>query len=286
METNLILWYRKKIITNRNILTLIFINNVLIIDHFHICDFLGSQKFSSGEESYTIIEQEIKNPKIFNMLAAYEKAQYPFILISDSGLMMHEDTLYDMTLCMADDVGLVHQMPFTCDRKGFAGSVEKVYFGTQHARMYMTINLLGINCVTGMSCLVRKECIDRVGGLKAFGHYIAEDYYIANEVVKQGWKIRIAPTPAQQNSGEYSISTWMERMIRWCKLRMRLSPLAYIEPLQECFSSAILAGILTNYLFEWNALVISACHILVWFIFDYLMLRITQVCEGKEGLCS
>ena len=63
---------------------------------------------------------------------------------------------------------------------------------------------------------------------------------------------------------------------------MRLSPLAYLEPLQECFSSAILAGIVTNYLFEWNALVIAACHILLWFILDYLMLRITQVCHENK----
>lgn len=60
------------------------------------------------------------------MLPAYEKAQYPYILISDSGLMMQENTLYDMVMCMSDNVGLVHQMPFTCDRKGFAASVEKV----------------------------------------------------------------------------------------------------------------------------------------------------------------
>ena len=211
------------------------------------------------------------------MLTAYDKAQYPFILISDSGLMMHEDTLYDMILSMKDDVGLVHQMPFTCDRKGFAGSVEKVYFGTQHARMYMTINLIGINCVTGMSCLIRKQCLEPIGGLKSFGKYIAEDFYIAYEISRQGWKLRVAGTPAQQNSGDYSIALWTERMIRWYKLRMRLSPMAYFEPLQECLSSAILAGLVTNYLFDWNALVIAACHILVWFIFDYLMLRITQV---------
>ncbi|CAF3366628.1 unnamed protein product [Rotaria sp. Silwood1] len=238
--------------------------------------FIGSQKLLSGDKLLKNGTMDIKNPKIYNMLPAYEKAQYPYILISDSGLMMHEHTLYDMVMCMTDNVGLVHQMPFTCDRKGFAASVEKVYFGTQHARMYMTINLIGINCVTGMSCLIRKECIDRVGGLRAFGHYIAEDYYIAYEVAKQGWKLRVASAPAQQNSGEYSVSTWIDRMIRWCKLRMRLSPLAYLEPLQECFSSAILAGIVTNYLFEWNALVVAACHILIWFILDYLMLRITQ----------
>lgn len=238
--------------------------------------FVGSQKLLSGDKLLKNGMDEIKNPKIFNMLPAYEKAQYPYILISDSGLLMREHTLYDMVACMTDKVGLVHQMPFTCDRKGFAGSVEKVYFGTQHARMYMTINLIGINCVTGMSCLIRKECLDRVGGLGAFGHYIAEDYYIAYEVAKQGWKLNVASVPAQQNSGDYSVSSWTERMIRWCKLRMRLSPLAYLEPLQECFSSAILAGIVTNYLFEWNALVVAACHILLWFILDYLMLRITQ----------
>jgi ceramide glucosyltransferase len=128
-----------------------------------------------------------------------------------------------------------------------------------------------------MSCLIRKECLDHAGGLKAFGDYIAEDFYIAYEVTKQGWKLRVASAPALQNSGHYSVDIWIARMIRWCKLRMRLSPFAYLEPLQECFSSAVLAGLVTNYLFDWNALVVAACHTLVWFILDYLMLRITQV---------
>lgn len=128
-----------------------------------------------------------------------------------------------------------------------------------------------------MSCLIRKECLDRVGGLRVFGDYIAEDFHIAYEVSRQGWKLRVASTPALQNSGEYSMDKWIQRMIRWCKLRMRLSPFAYIEPLQECLLSAVIAGLVTNYLFDWNALVIAACHILVWFILDYCMLRITQV---------
>ena len=150
--------------------------------------------------------------------------------------------------------------------------------------MYMLINFLGINCVTGMSCLIRKECIDRVGGLRAVGNYIAEDYYIANIIMKQGFKLIVAPTPGQQNSSDYSISSWIDRMIRWCKLRMRLNPLTFLEPLQECTSSAIIAGIVTNYLFEWNSLVVAAFHTLIWFILDYIMLRITQVCSIVQDL--
>jgi ceramide glucosyltransferase len=94
-----------------------------------------------------------------------------------------EDTLTDMVSLLTDKIGLVHQMPFTCDRAGFAGSLEKVYFGTCHCRMYLFINLIGVNCVTGMSCLMRKCVLDKCGGLKSFGVYIAEDYFISKAYI-------------------------------------------------------------------------------------------------------
>lgn len=42
------------------------------------------------------------------------------------GVAVKEETLADMVQDMTDDVGLVHQLPFTCDREGFAATVEKV----------------------------------------------------------------------------------------------------------------------------------------------------------------
>lgn len=42
--------------------------------------------------------------------------------------VVKEDTLLDMVSCMTEDVGLVHQMPFACDRDGFAATLEKVKF--------------------------------------------------------------------------------------------------------------------------------------------------------------
>ena len=86
-----------------------FLINILI----NILFLPGSQKFSSDDKILKNVTTEVKNPKILNMLSAYDKAQYPLFLISDSGLMMHQDTLLDMASLMADDVGLVHQMPFT-----------------------------------------------------------------------------------------------------------------------------------------------------------------------------
>lgn len=46
------------------------------------------------------------------------------------------DTLLDMVEYMTSKVGLVHQMPFTCDREGFAATFEKVniFFDVQQVR--------------------------------------------------------------------------------------------------------------------------------------------------------
>ena len=39
---------------------------------------------------------------------------------------VREDTLMDMVSCMNERVGLVHQMPFACDRNGVPATLEKV----------------------------------------------------------------------------------------------------------------------------------------------------------------
>ena len=41
-------------------------------------------------------------------------------------LSVKEDTLTDMVTAMKDDIGLVHQMPFTCDGAGLPSTLEKV----------------------------------------------------------------------------------------------------------------------------------------------------------------
>ena len=53
-----------------------------------------------------------------------------------------------------------------------------MYFGTQHAKIYLNTDLFGINCVTGMSCLFRKNILEEAGGFAYLGKFLAEDYYL------------------------------------------------------------------------------------------------------------
>ncbi|GLV39391.1 Glucosylceramide synthase [Carabus blaptoides fortunei] len=217
------------------------------------------------------------NPKINNMYKAYEAASHEFILISDSGIRMKEDTLQDMMQCMSDRIALVHQMPFTCDREGFSAILEKIYFGTVQSRIYLAADFVNINCHTGMSALMRKSVLDEVGGLKIFGCYLAEDYFIAKSFTDRGWKICISSQPAMQNSGMCDVTSFQARLTRWAKLRVAmLPPTIILEPLSECMVIGAAAAWSVSILFGWDSLVFYMVHILIWFLLDWVLLSVVQ----------
>lgn len=217
------------------------------------------------------------NPKINNMQPGYKAAKYDLILISDSGIRMKEDTLLDMVNHMKSNVGLVHQMPFTWDRTGFPAALEKTYFGTAQARIYLAANFLQIPCHTGMSTLTRKEIFEEMGGLKAFGCYLAEDLFFAKAILERGWKVTISGQPAWQNSGYCDITSFKNRLSRWVKLRIAMVPFTLVcEPLSECLILGACASWAMSFLFQIDAAVFYLVHILVWFLLDAILISIVQ----------
>ncbi|KAL7295516.1 hypothetical protein TKK_0011161 [Trichogramma kaykai] len=217
------------------------------------------------------------NPKINNMQPAYEAAKHELILISDSGIRMNEDTLLDMVNYMGERVGLVHQMPFTCDRSGFAACYEKIFFGTVQSRMYLAADLLRINCHTGMSALIKKALLDEVGGLKTFGVYLAEDFFYAKSLTDRGWKITVSSQPAMQNSGHCEMQSFQARLRRWAKLRVAMLPsIIVFEPLSECLVLGACASWAAALLFDWDSLLFYVVHVFLWFVFDWTLLCLVQ----------
>jgi len=217
------------------------------------------------------------NPKINNMHPGYKAAKYDLVMISDCGIRVRDDTLQEMVPRMTEKVAIVHQMPFTCDREGFPATLEKIYFGTFHARMYLSADLLGINCHTGMSTLIRKTALEEAGGLKAFGPYIAEDFFIAQELCNRGWKMTVSSLPALQNSGVCRIVLFQERLSRWAKLRLSMVPFTFaLEPFSGSIVLGICAGWAAHVLFEWDFTIFLLLHIWTWFLLDWLLLTIVQ----------
>lgn len=84
-----------------------------------------------------------------------------------------------------------------------------------------------------MSCLIRKDVLEKIGGLKNFGCYLAEDFFLAKAIIDAGYKTSISSQPAWQNSGLCDISSFQARLIRWAKLRVAMVPhTILLEPMR------------------------------------------------------
>ncbi|XP_044752176.1 ceramide glucosyltransferase-like [Coccinella septempunctata] len=217
------------------------------------------------------------NPKINNIYKAFQDSVYDLILVSDSGIKMKNDTLLDMVAYMTDKTGLVHQMPYTSDKEGFPAVLEKIYFGTVQSRIYLAADFLRRNCHTGMSTLLRKSVLEGKGGLKTFGCYLAEDFFICRYFKEKGWRTTISSQPAMQNSGVCDISYFQARMTRWAQLRVAMIPLVIIfEPLSECMVIGVFAAWASSVLFQWNYTTFYLTHILTWFLCDWILITTVQ----------
>ncbi|XP_062509508.1 ceramide glucosyltransferase-like [Corticium candelabrum] len=213
------------------------------------------------------------NPKINNMITAFEESQYEFIWICDSSIMVSSDNLLEMVTCLDPGVGIVHQLPFTGSAKSFGAILDKVYFGTQHARVYLVANLLGRNCANGMSWLIRKQALDEIGGLAAFSDFLAEDFFIGKTLWERGWRLVLCSLPALQNRPMASLSVFKGRMVRWTRLRASMMPFpGLLEPLTECLFLGLLGSWAASQLLDCNFYLFFLTHCFIWFLSDLFLL--------------
>ncbi|XP_038049544.1 ceramide glucosyltransferase-B-like [Patiria miniata] len=218
------------------------------------------------------------NPKLNNLMPGYSAAQYDLIMISDSGIRVYSNTLTEMVCKMTPDVGLVHAIPYCCNRKGFGGTLEKAYFGGSHTRMYICCNMVGAICVTGMSNLIRRTVLEEAGGFTELGKYISEDFYMGVAAVRSGLSTRISSFPAMQNSANTSLESFAKRMVRWTTVRTSSVPsILILEPFSESILCGLCCTLAVYYLFHWDPIVFFMVHMLQWFLLDYVQLRTMQV---------
>ncbi len=173
------------------------------------------------------------NPKVNNLIPAYKASKYPYILISDSNVMVDKDYLKETVKHIEDpNVGLVSNII-----KGTGGNTIGSIFENLHLNSFIIGSVcfldkfLKMPCVIGKSMLMRKEDLEAIGGFKAVKDFLAEDYVIGERIHKMGKKV-VLSNYAINNVNEYwGIRRFLNRHTRWGKLRWRLGGIKYISEL-------------------------------------------------------
>lgn len=218
------------------------------------------------------------NPKINNIMQCYEQIKYQYVWICDSNILVQASSLTELASHIQQNVGMIHQLPFKqkSSTDNFGDCLDKVYFGTQHARWYLFFDALGLCCTNGMSSIFDKKALDELGGLSAFSNYIAEDHFMGKSFYERNYKLVLSTEPVLQNPDACTASIFVKRMTRWQKLRLTMLPVGILEPLIECFLLGVVASFSSSFLFGTSIVGFYVKHVSCWFLSDQILLWLVQ----------
>ncbi|KAF9997423.1 hypothetical protein BGZ79_008871 [Entomortierella chlamydospora] len=214
------------------------------------------------------------NPKINNMIQSYETAKYDIVWVCDSNVYVDPGCMgRSVDKMMKPGVGLVHHLPFGVRPQTLGSELELMFLDTVHAKMYLFINWTGLaSCVVGKSNLYRRSDLNKVGGLAAFGKYMAEDNLVATAIFNMGYKHEMTSDLAYQSLGSMTPSDYFLRRARWTRIRKyTVTAATVVEPFIEMIGCGLVASYGFNLLWNIHMLNFLAFHVVFWFLVDWTM---------------
>ncbi|KLO20767.1 hypothetical protein SCHPADRAFT_992079 [Schizopora paradoxa] len=243
------------------------------------------------------------NPKVNNLMRAYKEAKNDILWVLDSNVFVESgvcarsvdallgpNTTPNQPPSSKRRIGLVHHVPFAFgSEKGWGSRVDEAFLNTNHAKMYMAINAVALeSCVVGKSNMFRRTDIERLHGnrgkptphpasdsvtetgLASFGRYLAEDNMIGEALWHElGLRHELSCDVAGNVIGNVPLSGYIERRVRWIRVRKRMVMAATIvEPFQECIMLSIVASWSLQHLFGIPAWLVLLIHYPAWIWVD------------------
>lgn len=216
------------------------------------------------------------NPKINNLQNMSFYARFSYFLISDSNIRVTPGYLKDLMAHMQiSGTGLV-----TSTIRGRIGSRVGSVLESLHLNAFIAPNVFAINNLIklpisiGKSMLFRKEEFNRLGGFRAYRNLLAEDHLIGTGMKSLGLKVRTSPLPIDNINGNWNITNFMSRHLRWAKLRKNLNEFYYMA---ELLSNPIpLAMIYAFIRWELIAFQMMLAVILIKMLIDIIIIRLLK----------
>ncbi len=216
------------------------------------------------------------NPKIANLRNMYPLARYHYLLISDSNVRVRPEYLSNMmSYLQKRDVGLVTSTIRGESARTVAGLLENLHLNSFVASSVFAVRrLFKVPIVIGKSMLLRKQTLLRIGGFEAFADFLAEDQLIGMAVRELGLKVRASTHWINNINESWSWSKFLNRHVRWAKLRRNLDLPNYIAEILS--HPLMLSAVYLLFRHDIKGVRVFAVIMLSKYLCDIIMLRMLK----------
>ncbi|HET6585611.1 MAG TPA: glycosyltransferase [Nannocystaceae bacterium] len=178
--------------------------------------------------------ERARNPKVANLVGLAEAAKHELLLVSDSNVRVGTDYLTAVVGELGEPgVGLVANVIAVRDEQGIGAAFEALQLnGFVASAVCGADELVRHPCVIGKSMLLRRCELEALGGWRAFGDVLGEDYVIGRAYARAGHRVVISSYVVPTVGGRWTLARFASRHLRWCQMRRWIAPTAYAaEPI-------------------------------------------------------
>jgi ceramide glucosyltransferase len=183
------------------------------------------------------------NPKVNNLANMLPRARHETLLVSDSNVAVTRDYLRVLVAHLQPGTMLVSSLFRGAGARGLGGALEALQINAFVTGAVAAAHLVaGVPCVVGKSMLLRRADLESIGGFRFLARYLAEDQVCGEEFAQRGGRLAVCGAPIDNVLGTRSLAEFVDRHLRWCRIRVRISAAAYAaEPLLNPVFLALIA---------------------------------------------
>lgn len=208
------------------------------------------------------------NPKIANLSGMIGHAEYDLLAIVDSDMRVGPDYLWDLAASFRDRrTGAATCLYTAVPVAGAASEAGALIVNDQFMPSVLVARMLEpLEYCFGSTMAVRRDVLERIGGLRALGGYLADDFMLGKKVSDAGYEIALCPHLVEMTVHDRDFYALWQHQLRWQRTVRASRPrgfagavVTYVVPLSLVFAclarSKIAAGIVIGFAGAVRALV-------------------------------
>lgn len=194
------------------------------------------------------------NPKVSNMQAGLEAAQYPYILQSDANVRLAPGYLtLLMQYALDTDADMVGSLVVGSGERTLGAWLENLQL-TAFVTPAVCIakEIADVPCVIGKSMLLKRQSLMEIGGLHSVRNVLAEDFVLAETFQSAGMRVVLSPLTVTNINSRTGFRQFLARHSRWLKMRAVIHLPAHLaEPFPNPSLFSLIAALLSGLAAPW-----------------------------------
>lgn len=175
-------------------------------------------EFPERDIRLIVTSTKLPNGKVGVLADLAAQARYPLLLINDSDIRVAPDYLRQVTAALDQpQTGLVTCL-YRAQADNRPGRWEALGVATEFAPSVLVARMLGsVEFALGSTMLLRSGDLRRIGGFRAIGDYLADDYQLGRRIRALGMRVTFAPLVVETHLGGETWAHVWRHQLRWSR---------------------------------------------------------------------